>query len=116
MNQKTLLKLALTISLLGIIALLIISNILELPLSNISEITNNKLDKKIKIRGEIFNIKSYDKNNFQIISIKDSTGKVDITTDKILPLKNNQKIEVQGKITDYKQYLQIQAEKILLIK
>lgn len=65
------------------------------------------------IQGEVFNIKSYKESKFQIISIKDNTGKIDITTNKILNLINNQTIIVIGKVTQYKEGLQIQADKII---
>ena len=109
-----LIKLSLAISLIGIIILLILTNTLEPQLRNIEEITTKDLNKKIKIQGKIINIRSFEESNFQIISIKDSTGKIDITTNKILNLKNNQSIIVSGRVTDYKQYLQIEAEKIIV--
>ena len=70
------------------------------------------IDRKVRVQGDIFNIRSYKESDFQIISIKDNTGRIDITTDKILNLKNNQTIIITGKITEYKGSLQIQAEKI----
>lgn len=107
-------KLTLTISLIGIILLLILSTALEPKLTPIENINIKNLNKKTKVQGTIFNIRSFEETNFQIISIKDSTGKVDITTNKILELKNNQQITVTGTIKDYKQYLQIEAEKIII--
>jgi len=106
-------KLSLAISLLGIIILLILTNTLEPNLKSIGEITTKDLNKKTKVQGTIINIRSFEESNFQIISIRDSTGKIDITTNKILELKNNQIIIVTGRVTDYKQDLQIEAEKII---
>jgi DNA/RNA endonuclease YhcR with UshA esterase domain len=114
MDQKQLLKISLAITLIGIINLLIISNIQKAPLTNISEINTNQLNKNLKIQGTIFNIKSFNQTNFQIISIRDSTGKIDITSNQILDIKNNHNITVIGKVVDYKQYLQIQANKIII--
>lgn len=107
-------KLSLAISLLGIIILLILTNTLEPQLKNIEEITTKDLNKKAKVQGTIINIRSFEESNFQIISIKDETGKIDITTNKILELKNNQQIIVIGRVTDYKLNLQIEAEKIII--
>jgi len=110
----SLLSLFFVISLIGVFLLLILSNILEPRLISIEKINDRFIDKKVKVQGEIFNIKTYKDSDFQVTSIKDKTGKIDITTDKILNLKNNQTIIVIGKVTQYKQYLQIQADKILL--
>ena len=107
-------KLSLTISLIGIIILLILANTFEPQLKNIEEITPKNLNKKVKVLGKIINIKSFEDSNFQILTISDSTGKIDITTNKILNLENNQDILVIGRVTNYKQDLQIEAEKIIL--
>jgi len=106
-------KLSLILSLLGIITLLILANITEPEQINIKDITIKNLNKKAKIQGEVVRIKSYEKSNFQIIKLKDSSGEIEITTNKILDLKNNQELIIIGRITQYKNSLQIQAEKIM---
>lgn len=116
MNQKKLFKISLSISLIGIILLLILSNILEPNLTKISDINNNHLNKKIKIQGKITNIKNFEEHNFQLITISDQTKEIDVLIkySKIpLELKPNQKLEIIGKIQPYKNTLQIQAEKIM---
>lgn len=114
LQKINLLKTSLIISLIGIFILLLLSNILEPRLMDIKQINEKMLDRKVKVQGEIFNIKSYENSNFQIISIKDETGKIDVTADKILSLTNNQNIIVVGSVQEYKQYLQIRADKINL--
>lgn len=110
-----LLKISLTISLIGIFLLLILSNTLEPKLISIGKINNNLMEKKVKVQGEISNIKTYEDSNFQIILIKDNTGKIEVTIDKILNLTNNQSIIVIGSIQEYKKALQIQADKIISV-
>ncbi len=111
-NQKTLLKISLIISLIGILTLLFLANIQEPKLISIDKITDKQLNKNIKVQGQITNIKTYKDSNFQVISIKDGTGKIDITTNQILNLTNSQNLIVIGKLTEYKNNLQIQANKI----
>jgi DNA/RNA endonuclease YhcR with UshA esterase domain len=113
-QKINLLKTSLIISLTGIFILLLLSNILEPKLTNIEQINEKMLNRKVKVQGEIFNIRVHEDSDFQIISIKDETGKIDITTDKILNLTNNQEITVVGSIQEYKEFLQIRADKILL--
>jgi len=109
-----LLSLFFVISLIGIFFLLLLSNVLEPKLMSIEQINDRFIERKVKVQGEIFNIKAYKESNFQVISIKDNTGKIDITINKILNLTNSQKIIVLGSVQEYKKYLQIQADKIIL--
>ncbi len=112
-NRKiSLLKLSFVIAIVGILLLLVLANILPSQQIKIEKINNKLLNKKITTSGEILNLINYD--NFQIISIQDETGKIDITFNKILNLKKAQKITVIGKITEYKGNLQIQADKIIV--
>ncbi len=113
-SNLTLLKITLTIALLGILLLLFLINTLHPKSIEIDKITNKLLNKNIQIQGEIFNIKNFKESNFQVISIKDKTGKIDITLNKITNLKENQKISAIGKVKEYNQYLQIQADNIIV--
>lgn len=113
----SLLKISFIISLLGILILLILSSILEPSLTNIREIDSKYLNKKVKIQGEIINMKSYNtKTNeiFQVLEIKDGTGYIEVilSSKKETPLRKNQKITVIGIVNLYKNSLQIQAHKI----
>ena len=112
-QSKNLLKITLSISLIGILFLLFITNTQRPTLTNIENINNKLLNKNVKVQGEIFNIRSYEDSNFQVISIKDETGKIDVTINQILDLENNKNIIVIGKITQYKEFIQIQADKII---
>jgi len=112
----SILKLSLIISTAGIFLLLLLSNILEPKLTSIKEINYKFIDRQTKVQGIIFNIKTYKESDFQIISIKDNTGKIDITINKIIDLKNNQTITIIGRVQEYKESLQIQADKIQLVK
>ena len=108
-----LLQISLIISLIGILILLSISSILQPKQTNISKINIKQLNKNIQVSGEIIEIRTFEDSDFQIITIKDSTGEIKITSDTILDLTNNQNIIIIGKITEYQGELQIQANKIL---
>ncbi len=116
MKLKLNLKTTLSISLIGIFLLLFLSEFFSPNLTNISNINNKLLNQKTQVQGQIFNIRTFEDSNFQIISIKDSTGKIDITLNNLINITNNQNITVIGKITEYNQTLQIQADKIILNK
>lgn len=109
--MKKLMKISFAISLIGIIILLILSSI-EPSLSKIKNINKNLLNKKIQIQGQVVDVKNY--NDFQILTIKDETGKIEVTTNKNLDLENKN-IKVIGRIKEYKGKLQIESNKIILL-
>ena len=113
--MKNILKITLILSLFGIFILILIANTLNPKPISINEINNKHLNKNIQVSGEIFNIKSFNGSNFQIISINDETGKIDVTTNKILKVSKNQNIMVFGIVKEYKEFLQIQANKIIIL-
>tara|TARA_Y100000310_G_C20446394_1_gene698631 strand:+ start:46 stop:399 length:354 start_codon:yes stop_codon:yes gene_type:complete len=110
-----LIPICLTISLIGILLLLFISATYQPKQITIDQINNNYLNKQVKIQAIVLNIRSFEDSNFQILSVKDETGEIDITTNKIFDLTNNQTIIILGKVTQYEESLQIQANKILTI-
>ena len=71
-----------------------------------------QLNSKPNIQGEISQIKY--SNNKISIQIKNNNTEIIIFTNKILPLKQNQKISIYGKQEIYKNQTQIIADKITL--
>ena len=104
---------SLIVSLIGIFLLLLLLKTLEPRLISIEKINGELINKNVKIQGEIFNIKLYEDSNFQVIAIKDNTGKIEVTINKILNFTNNQNITIIGKVQEYNENLQINADKII---
>ena len=111
---KTLLKISFIISLTGILLLLFLANFLEPKEISIGEIDNKMLNKKVRIQGEIFRVE--DKETFLILSVSDPTGKIDVLCNCKNSIDLNQNILAIGKIKEYKEYLQIQADKIIKVE
>lgn len=116
-------KISLTISLLGVITLLILANTLEPKLTSINKITIKELNKKVRIQGQIINIKNYEntktKETFYILTISDGVGKIDTvlntkSNSNLLNIKINQNVTITGRVSQYKDKLQIQVEKIVI--
>lgn len=105
MEDKTLFKISLVCSLLGILILIFISSKIELPIINIKDITEKQLDQKIKIRGEIVSIKPLD--DLTILTIKDQTGEIKAIIFKKIDLEEKTIIETKGTLTEYKGELEI---------
>ncbi len=84
----------------------------EAKQENIADIKDNLLNQKIKIQGQVTQIKSYP--DFQIITIQDSTGKINTLINHPINLTKNQTLIVEGKVTEYKGQLQINADKVIV--
>ncbi|MEM2956165.1 MAG: hypothetical protein QW041_01135 [Candidatus Pacearchaeota archaeon] len=102
-------KYALLTFLIGLIILFFLSQNLEPKLIKISEINKKMLDNYVKIQGDIIKIKNYD--TLTIMTINDSTETINIITSKTNITKG--KIEVIGKVKEYRGILEIEAEKII---
>ncbi|OGJ22083.1 hypothetical protein A3K73_06565 [Candidatus Pacearchaeota archaeon RBG_13_36_9] len=109
--MENILKICLAISIIGIFLLLFLANTLPPKAVNLGEINDKMLNQKVKVHGTIFRIE--DKETFKILSIKDETGKIDIICE--CGNLTYQDIEVEGTIKEYREYLQIQADKITAI-
>jgi len=109
-------KLSICVSLIGVFFLLALSNFLEPKLIEIKSIDAGFLDKPVKINGQILNIRNYNQSNFQVLLIQDKTGKIEIVINKITNLQKLQNITAIGRITEYEKDLQVQADKIYLVK
>ena len=110
--MRNLFKISLIISIAGILLLLFLSTVLEPKLTKINNINEKMLNKKVKVSGTIERIQ--DKETFQILTIKDETGKIDVLCNcKNNATKTNEKVEVIGTVQEYKNSLQLNAEKIM---
>ncbi len=116
MNENILLKLSLVFSILGILIILFISETSSIDLIKISEITKENLDEKVRIQGIIKT--TADTPELLIINIEDETGTIIIilfkNSEEII-LKENQKVEVVGKVMEYKDQLEISVDQIKVI-
>ncbi|MBS3080638.1 hypothetical protein J4221_04155 [Candidatus Pacearchaeota archaeon] len=101
-------KIVLITSILGIFLLLSISYFSSPRLIQISEINAEYLNKKVRIQGTIISIKNYD--NFQILTIEENNNIIDVVVDEKQNISKNQNIGVIGKVSIYKENIQINAE------
>ena len=110
--MKKLKEISILISVIGIMLLLILSNLVEPKLIKISDIDKHYLNQKIKTKGIVKKLIQY--NNFMILTIKDNEKEIFVFVDKIIDINKDSNIIVIGRVTEYKDKLQIRAEKISL--
>ena len=116
MNENTLLKLSLIFSILGILIVLFISETVPVKLYEISEITEEKIDETVRIQGTVK--RTSDTPEILIINLEDETGTITIIlfkNDEEISLEKNQRVEIIGNVTEYKDQLEIVADQIKVI-
>jgi RecJ-like exonuclease len=111
--MRILFKTSLTFALLGILLLLIYSENITIEIKNISNITNKDMDKYVKVTGLV--TRTTDTPGLFILNIKDKTSqiKVIIFKEEKINIKQDDFLIIEGKVTEYKGELEIQAEKII---
>jgi len=113
-NSK-LLKISLIISIASILLLLFLSQTLQPKIISIQDINTNMLEKSITIRGRVVSEKDFSDSQFKILNVCDKTACIDVTLSSKGIFKDKT-IQVVGKIEEYKNELQINANKIIEIK
>jgi len=110
MNEKTILRIAISTSLVGVLFLLILCNVLELPLTFIGDLDESFLDENVRVEGKVEKV--LEKSNVIMFDLVDNTGriKVIIFTDEGVDLENY--VDVEGTVMEYKGELEINAERI----
>ncbi len=107
-------KICIISAILGISLLIIISDKINIPSSEISTITKNDIDKHIKVDGIITNIIKKG-NSLAILDIENKKSAIRVVIfkpDKVLNIEKGDLIEVEGKISLYEGRLQIIADKV----
>lgn len=116
MQTRTLLRLALVTSIVGLILLFFLSENLEPPLMPIKEISEKYFDSYVKVAGEITNVK--ETKGLYILTVEDATDEIEVVIfkDKNVTFSEDTQVEVIGKVTKYWTRLQIEAVEVRAIE
>ena len=109
MDEKLLLKICISFTIIGLFGIIIIPLISETKLQSISEISNQDLGKKTLISGEI-KLK-IQKEKLTLLDLKDETGKIEIVFFEAVAIKGN-KAKISGIVNVYQGKLQLKGETI----
>ena len=112
MENSTLFKISIICSLIGIFIILIVSEKLDISQSNIGSINKSMLDQKVKIKGYVSS--AIETPGLYIININDETGNITAIVFKEVQinLTKGSIIEIEGKVVEYKDKLEINADLI----
>ena len=113
MEEENLLKVSLICSLTGILVLLLISESIEIKEYKIKDINRKLLNKDIKIKGTITRIT--ETPGLLIFEVNDQTGTLTVIAFKEEPINitKDQKVEIEGKVQEYKNKLEIVTNQII---
>ncbi|MEM4641485.1 MAG: OB-fold nucleic acid binding domain-containing protein [Candidatus Pacearchaeota archaeon] len=112
MQTKTLFKLSLIVLLISLFLLAILSNSLEPKTIKIANINEKRLDEWVKVKGRTSEIKTIktETGKMTLFKVVDETGSIEVVFYDSINITEN--VEVIGKVTEYKNKIQLQATKI----
>jgi len=117
MREKTLLKIALIISLLGLLGLYIISGNIEIKEKNIEKITLENKDEFVKLRGIVNKVIDTEKVAImEIMQPQEITVVLFKNEDKTIQIKDGNEVEVIGRVGEYEGKLQIVADRLRVVR
>jgi DNA/RNA endonuclease YhcR with UshA esterase domain len=117
MKEKTLLKMALICSLLGLLILYLISGSMEIKEKNIEKITLDNKDEFVKLNGIVSNVVDTEK-----VVIMEITQPQQITVvlfkdeNNAIPVYQGNEIEVIGKVDEYEGKMEIIADRVRVVR
>ncbi len=113
MNEKSLLKLALLISILGLILLYIVSKNIVIDDTTIEKITNEEIEGDVVIKGIVKEITERSGTTFIIIN-QESEIEVIVFSSNV-NLSKGDNVKITGQVSEYKNQKEIIADKIEII-
>jgi len=117
MQEKTLLKLALIVSLTGILILYLISDNITIKQTSIEKITLDNKDDFVKVRGIVSKVVDTEKVTImEIIQPTEITVVLFKEENRKMPIKEGNEVEIFGKVDEYEGKLEIIAQRARIVK
>jgi len=117
MKETILLKIALIVSLVGLVSLYLISNNIEINEKNIEKITIDNKDEFVKVKGLVSRV--IDTEKVTIINVM-QPGEITVVLFKsnnaTTPIQEGNEVEIIGKVDEYEGKLEIIAQKARIIR
>ena len=117
MKEKTLLKLALIVSLSGLLILFLISDNIEIKEKNIEKITIENKDEFVKLRGIVSKVIDTEKVTImEITQLQQITVVLFENENRTMPIQKGNEIEIFGKVDEYEGKLEIIADRLRIVR
>ena len=116
MKEKSLLKVALICSLLGLLILYLISGNIEIKEKDIEKITIDNKDEFVKLNGIVNNVIDTEKVTLiKILQPQEITVVLFKNENKTMPIRQGNEVEVIGKVDEYEGKMEIIADRLRII-
>jgi len=112
MKESSLFKIALTISLIGILILLIIVENTEVKKVEIKDIDSKKEEEIVRIIGIINNVK--ETPGLYLLGVEDNSGKISVIVfkEEKLNISRGNRVEIEGTVKEYQNKKELIAKRI----
>jgi RecJ-like exonuclease len=104
-------KTALSISVIGVFVLLVLSQFIAPPLVEISKINKKMIDALIAFNGEVENVKKTGEVCIITVSSLNNDSRIRVIAYDLKQIPHGE-IYVEGKVTDYKGQIEVEAARI----
>lgn len=112
MEDSFIFKIALTMSIVGLVGMMFSVNLINAREVKISEINRGMLDEDVTLEGLVQDVKKSSRSNTYFLDIMDGTGKISVIvfessavdlekTNQSIYTLNNKRVKVTGKISEY---------------
>ncbi len=112
MEDSFIFKIALTMSIVGLVGMMFSVNLINAREVKISEINRGMLDEDVTLEGLVQDVKKSSRSNTYFLDIMDGTGKITVIvfessavdlekTNQSIYTLNNKRVKVTGKISEY---------------
>jgi exonuclease VII large subunit len=117
MNEKTLLKTALIVSLLGLLTIYLISDNMPITEKNIEKITIENIDDFVKLRGIVSKVIDTEKVVImEITQPQQMTVVLFKNENKTMQIQQGNEVEIFGKVDEYEGKLEIIADRLRVVR
>ena len=113
MDEKTLLKIALIGSLIGILLIMFVEEKLGVQDAVISSLSKDSVDQEITLKGKVSSLRNTP--SVVLFDLADKSGKIKVVAfkdGKNVSLKLNDVVEVSGTVKEFKSSLELEAKTI----
>ena len=114
MKTSLLLRFSLIVALVGVFLIIVLANNLEPKITKVSDIDSRYLDRFVKVQGYVGKIKVYEGLSVVTLKGKDA-GTIKVVSYQKLYLSERSFIEVVGRVIEYREELEIEANKIEIL-
>jgi DNA/RNA endonuclease YhcR with UshA esterase domain len=112
MEDSFIFKIALTMSIVGLVGMMFSINLITAREVKINEINRGMLDEDVTLQGLVQDVKKSSRSNTYFLDIMDGTGKITVIvfessavdlekTNQSIYSLNNKRVKVTGKISEY---------------